>query len=234
MLQVKNLTISFPGAPAPAVNNLSFTLEAGGRLGLLGLSGSGKSLTAMALLGLLPDAATITAGAAWYTRRDGVAIDLFAQNEKAWRQLRGQEISLVFQEPLTALNPVHRVRKQLLEAVRRHCPQLTDEAARMNHLRKWLHKVELGEDQDRLLAAFPHQLSGGQRQRHVDDASGRPCRHRGRGHHPWRSPARPRLYRFWPDCLWPCGAGWAVGGSAFQVAQEISGAPRPARLAKGP
>ncbi len=165
MLQVQNLTITFPGAPAPAVNDLSFELAAGGRLGLLGLSGSGKSLTAMALLGLLPASATITQGEAWYQPLTGPAIDLLQQTETDWRRLRGKEISLVFQEPLTALNPVHRIEKQLLETVRQFCPELTTEKDRAAYVRAWLTKVELIQEHERLLNAYPHQLSGGQRQR---------------------------------------------------------------------
>ena len=164
MLKVSSLTISFPHQP-PVVNDLSFELKAGGRLGILGLSGSGKSMTAMALLGLLPPGATIDKGEAWYQPETGPAIDLLRLNEKQWRARRGQEISLVFQEPLTALNPVQRIGKQLLEAVRHLCPELKTNAARNQHILAWLSKVELPDDQQRILDAYPHQLSGGQRQR---------------------------------------------------------------------
>ncbi len=132
---------------------------------MLGLSGSGKSLTAKALLGLLPQAAKVSSGQAIYTKANGQQVDLLALNEAGWRQLRGREISLVFQEPLTALNPVQRVGKQLLEAVRNLCPELTTDRVRMEHLADWLTRVELPDEQERILGAFPHELSGGQRQR---------------------------------------------------------------------
>ncbi|TXF91621.1 ABC transporter ATP-binding protein [Neolewinella aurantiaca] len=164
MLKVSGLTISFPDQP-PAVNDLSFELEAGHRLGLLGLSGSGKSLTALALLGLLPPTARIDAGEAWYQPQDGAPLDLLRLNGKEWRKLRGREISLVFQEPLTALNPVQTTGDQLLEAARYLCPELTTAAARLQHINEWLRRVELPDDQERILLSYPHQLSGGQRQR---------------------------------------------------------------------
>ena len=164
MLQLTNLTVSFPGH-APVVEDVACGLAAGDTLGLLGLSGSGKSLTALALLGLLPPSARVDAGQALYTRADGTTVDLLQLTEKQWRKLRGREISLVFQEPLTALNPVHRVGQQLEEAVRYLCPQLTTKDARRQHLAEWLRRVELPDDQERLLRAYPHELSGGQRQR---------------------------------------------------------------------
>lgn len=165
MLEVTNLTISFPGEDAPAVDGLSFELAAGGRLGLLGLSGSGKSLTALALLGLLPASAEVVSGEAWYQPADGNAVDLLQLTEKQWRNYRSKHLSLVFQEPLTALNPVHTISAQLMEAVVRFRPELTTNADRKACLQEWLTRVELNEDQDRILQAYPHQLSGGQRQR---------------------------------------------------------------------
>ena len=164
MLKVNKLTISFPGTP-PVVDGLSFELSAGDRLGLLGLSGSGKSMTAMALLGMLPPAARIDGGQAWYRPADGPETDLLQLTEKQWRTLRGHEISLVFQEPMTALNPVQRVGDQLLEAARFLCPGLKTKKDQEQHIGEWLRRVELPDDQQRLLSAYPHQLSGGQRQR---------------------------------------------------------------------
>ncbi|MFT6000980.1 MAG: peptide/nickel transport system ATP-binding protein [Neolewinella sp.] len=165
MLKVSNLTISFPGAEAPAVDGLSFELAAGGRLGLLGLSGSGKSLTALALLGLLPASARLERGEAWYQPADGPAVDLLQLTEKQWRTYRSKHLSLIFQEPLTALNPVHTIGAQLMEAVIRFRPDFTTSKDRRTYLHDWLTRVELNEEQDRMLRAYPHQLSGGQRQR---------------------------------------------------------------------
>ncbi len=119
----------------------------------------------MSLLGLLPPGARIDGGEAWYQPEEGPEIDLLQLTEKQWRRLRGREISLVFQEPLTALNPVQRIGDQLLEAARHLCPELKTDAARQGHVRKWLLRVELPNDQERLLRSYPHQLSGGQRQR---------------------------------------------------------------------
>ena len=164
MLTVTDLTISFPPHP-PVVERLSFTLGAGERLGLLGLSGSGKSMTALALLGLLPAAAVIESGEAWYQPESGPAVNLLTLRERRWRPLRGRELSLVFQEPLTALNPTQTVGGQLREAALRLCPALKTAAQRDEHIRDWLRRVELPEDQDRILRSYPHQLSGGQRQR---------------------------------------------------------------------
>lgn len=164
ILELKALTVAFPDQP-PVVEEVSFTLSAGEKTGVLGLSGSGKSLTAAALLGLLPPTANLLGGSAVYTLADGTTTDLFKLPEAEWRKLRGREISLVFQEPLTALNPVQRVGEQLLEAVRYLCPELKTKKARTVHLKTWLTRVELPDDQDRILKAYPHELSGGQRQR---------------------------------------------------------------------
>ena len=164
LLTVTGLTVAFAGHP-PAVDDLSFTLGAGERLGLVGLSGSGKSLTAAALLGLLPPGARVTAGTAVYRPADGPPVDLLQLPERALRRLRGREISLVFQEPQTALNPVHRVGRQLTAAARSLRPDLRTPAQTEAAVRAWLDRVELGDAADRIRAAYPHQLSGGQRQR---------------------------------------------------------------------
>ncbi|MBC6993547.1 ABC transporter ATP-binding protein [Neolewinella lacunae] len=164
LLEVEQLTIAFGDAP-PVVDHLSFQLAAGDRLGLLGLSGSGKSLSALALLGMLPAGARICGGSARYHLPAGGVVDLLTAPEATLRQLRGRDLSLVFQEPLTALNPVHRIEDQLVEAVSRLHPTLGNRSAKMDSVREWLHRVELSEDQERILRAYPHELSGGQRQR---------------------------------------------------------------------
>lgn len=165
ILDVQDLTIAFGDNP-PVVDGVSFTLEAGDQLGVLGLSGSGKSMTALACLGLLPSGAKVLRGNINYYSEDGQQTNLLALSEKEWANFRAREISLVFQEPLTALNPVHRVRKQLTEAIQRLLPELTTAEARERSLRDWLTRVELpAEQHDRMLAAYPHELSGGQRQR---------------------------------------------------------------------
>ena len=164
ILTVEGLTVAFGDRP-PVVDDVSFTLAPGDRLGVLGLSGSGKSLTALALLGLLPPGARITAGSAIYRAEDGTEADLLRLDKASLRRLRGRELGLVFQEPLTALNPTTKVGQQLREAVRYLRPELKTVEARDKLLGEWLRRVELGEDGPRILAGYPHQLSGGQRQR---------------------------------------------------------------------
>ncbi|SEP56321.1 ATP-binding cassette domain-containing protein [Neolewinella agarilytica] len=165
ILDIQDLTIAFGDNP-PVVDGVTFTLEAGEQLGVLGLSGSGKSMTALACLGLLPPEAKVIRGSINYYSREGQQTNLLALSEKEWSGFRAKEISLVFQEPLTALNPVHRVRKQLTEAIQKLLPGISTTEAREHHLREWLARVELPTEQhDRILSAYPHELSGGQRQR---------------------------------------------------------------------
>ncbi len=165
ILDIQDLTIAFGDNP-PVVDGVTFTLEAGDQLGVLGLSGSGKSMTALACLGLLPVEAKVVRGSISYYSREEQQTNLLSLSEKEWVNFRAKEISLVFQEPLTALNPVHRVRKQLTEAILKMLPGVSTAEARERNLREWLARVELPADQhDRILAAYPHELSGGQRQR---------------------------------------------------------------------
>ncbi|MEM9260872.1 MAG: ATP-binding cassette domain-containing protein, partial [Bacteroidota bacterium] len=165
LITVNQLSIAFPSAP-PVVKNLSFSISTGERMGFLGLSGSGKSLTALALLGLLPAGAKVTSGTATYYPKEGAPLDLFTLTDRQWQEIRGKEIGLIFQEPLTALNPTHRIATQLLEAVEHLRPELTTNQARKEFLTNWLSRVELPKgEHKRILAAYPHELSGGQRQR---------------------------------------------------------------------
>ena len=144
------------------VDGLSFSVAEGERLGLLGLSGSGKSMTVLALLGLLPAGAEVRSGTAEFVTAAGATVDLLSLPEFVLRRLRGREISLVFQEPLTAFNPVQRVGDQLREGVRSLLPY---EENVDGVLSEWLARVELAEEQERILRSYPHELSGGQRQR---------------------------------------------------------------------
>jgi oligopeptide/dipeptide ABC transporter ATP-binding protein len=142
-----------------AVRDLSFTLAPREVLGLVGESGSGKSLTALALMGLLPPAAQAT-GEVFFS--NGTPHDLLQLPDEQMRSLRGSHIAMIFQEPMTALNPVMRVGDQIAEAVRAHT-SLTRDAA-------WSRAVEAMHDVAILDAArrardYPHQLSGGMRQR---------------------------------------------------------------------
>ena len=160
LLAVQDLrvTLHTPRGPADALRGIGFALQRGQTLGLIGESGCGKSITALALMGLLPDSAL----AAGSIRLDGR--ELLGQAEADWCRLRGNRLAMVFQEPMTALNPLHRIGQQIAEPLRLH-KGLDARAARAEALRL-LQRVQLPQAAQRL-DAYPHQLSGGQRQRVV-------------------------------------------------------------------
>jgi peptide/nickel transport system ATP-binding protein len=153
-----HLTLQTARGPADALRGVSFTLERGQTLGLIGESGSGKSLTALALMGLLPEGARVRGS----IRFDGQ--ELTTLDEPALCRLRGHRIGMVFQEPMTALNPLQPIGRQIAEPLRLH-KGLSAAAARAEALRL-LQRVQLPQAAERL-GAYPHQLSGGQRQRVV-------------------------------------------------------------------
>jgi peptide/nickel transport system ATP-binding protein len=152
------VTLTTPRGPADALRGIAFELQRGQTLGLIGESGCGKSITALALMGLLPESAR----AAGSIRLDGR--ELLGLPEDSWCQLRGNRLAMVFQEPMTALNPLHRIGHQIAEPLRLH-KGLSASAARAEALRL-LERVQLPQAAQRL-EAYPHQLSGGQRQRVV-------------------------------------------------------------------
>jgi peptide/nickel transport system ATP-binding protein len=153
-LVVRDLVVGIGGRRV--VDGVSFEVPDGARLGLIGESGSGKSLTALAILGLLPDGATATGSVSWRGR------ELLGLTDRELSTLRGDEIGIVFQEPRTALNPIRTVGRQIAESIRIHeglgrreaAARAIAEAAR----------VAL-PDPERIVSRYPHQLSGGQRQR---------------------------------------------------------------------
>ncbi len=157
-LQDLRVTLPTPRGPAEALRGISFSLQRGQTLGLIGESGCGKSLTALALMGLLPEAAQVSGS----LRLDGR--ELLGLPEDGWCALRGNRLAMVFQEPMTALNPLHSVGRQIAEPLRLH-QGLDAGAARAEALRL-LQRVQLPQAARRL-DAYPHQLSGGQRQRVV-------------------------------------------------------------------
>ncbi len=162
LLAVNNLSISFAGRPA--VDNISFHICPGETLGLVGESGSGKSATSLAVLRLLPPAAHIT-GSITFACDPAPAppLDLLHLPEHSIRRLRGHDIAMIFQEPMTAFNPVMPVGKQIAEAITAHHSHLSRHAIRERVLAA-MHEVALPHPEKRL-NDYPHQFSGGQRQR---------------------------------------------------------------------
>ncbi len=160
LLEVRDLHVTLRTAQGelPALRGVSFALEAGQTLGLIGESGCGKSLTALALMGLLPEGAQVRGS----IRLEGQ--ELTTLPESALCRLRGHRMGMVFQEPMSALNPLHPVGRQIAEPLRLH-KGLSAAAARAEALRL-LERVQLPQARERL-DAYPHQLSGGQRQRVV-------------------------------------------------------------------
>jgi len=158
LLEVDHLRVTLNTArgPALALRGVSFSLERGQTLGLVGESGSGKSMLALALMGLLPDDAQVSGS----IRFDGQ--QLVGLPDDAMGALRGRRLAMVFQEPMTALNPVHTVGRQIAESLRlHHGLRAAPAQAQALHL---LERVRLPQAAARL-HAYPHQLSGGQRQR---------------------------------------------------------------------
>ncbi|MEU8488288.1 ABC transporter ATP-binding protein [Streptomyces sp. NPDC048641] len=155
LLDVRDLTIRTSDGRA-LVSDLSFCVDRGERLGLIGESGSGKSLTTLAVLGLLPDGMTATGS----VELDGTQI--VGASEKRLVGIRGSAAAIVFQEPLTALDPLMRVGRQLAEPLRRR-RGLKGDALR-KAVTEALEQVRLPEP-GRIARAFPHEISGGQRQR---------------------------------------------------------------------
>jgi microcin C transport system ATP-binding protein len=163
LLEVRDLSVTFGGwrgaPPVEAVKRISFTLDRGETLALVGESGSGKSVTALSILQLLPYPA------AFHTTESSVRFageEMVGAAPSRLREMRGNRIAMVFQEPMTSLNPLHTLEKQVAETLLIH-KHMGPATARARTL-ELLHLVGLGDAEDRL-DAYPHQLSGGQRQR---------------------------------------------------------------------
>ena len=156
---IKDLKIALPrgGERAYAVDGVSFDLNPGEIVCVVGESGSGKSMCAHALMGLLPDSVTTEAGTILFEGRNIVPLD-----EDGWRDLRGRRIAMVFQEPMTALNPLMRIGDQMAEMFEAH--GLLSPRQRRDKSLDLAREVGLPDPQ-RIVRAYPHQLSGGQRQR---------------------------------------------------------------------
>lgn len=161
LLEVRNLRVDFPTRRGTlvAVDDVSFEIKAGEVLGVVGESGAGKSLTGAAIIGLLEPPGRISGGE---VRLAGKRIENLAQEQI--RQIRGREIGMVFQDPLTSLNPLFRVGEQLIETLQTHA-DLDEKSARKQAI-DWLAEVGIPSPEVRI-DQYPHQFSGGMRQRVV-------------------------------------------------------------------
>ncbi|WP_455808765.1 ABC transporter ATP-binding protein [Pseudomonas koreensis] len=157
VLSISDLTVRFAGAPANVVDGVSFSVKRGKTLAIVGESGCGKSVTSMGMMGLLPTTAKVDAS-------DSLLIDeaLLGMSEERLLDVRGNRMAMIFQEPMTSLNPVFTIGEQIAESVMRH-QGLSDKAARQRAL-DMLEKVRVPDARQRL-DAYPHELSGGMRQR---------------------------------------------------------------------
>jgi microcin C transport system ATP-binding protein len=155
LIEIRDLSVSFSGNTV--VKNLSLDIPAGECLALVGESGSGKSVTAHSILQLLPQAGTVSTGSIRYRGQE-----LLGANGKVLREIRGNQIAMIFQEPMTSLNPLHTVSKQIGETLLLH-KGMTGRAAQKRIL-ELLELVGIQNAKKRL-KAYPHELSGGQRQR---------------------------------------------------------------------
>jgi peptide/nickel transport system ATP-binding protein len=174
LLEVRDLQVDF--GTTEAVRGISFQLDEGEVLGLVGESGSGKSATALAILGLLGHAARVKGKILWNVETESTAernegkrggsrdrIDLLSQPAQLLRQLRGRQIAMIFQEPMTALNPVMTIGRQVAECVEAHSPLFSGREAKRKAIAA-LEEVAIPEA-SRRYSDYPHQFSGGQRQR---------------------------------------------------------------------
>src|SRR5215510_12641392 len=160
LLDVRDLSVAFrqAGNETLAVDRVSFDIAKGETVALVGESGSGKSVTALSVLKLLPyPAASHPSGQIWFGGKD-----LLSLSEKELRRVRGNKITMIFQEPMTSLNPLHTIERQVGEILSIH-QGMGERQARARTL-ELLNEVGIREPEKRL-DAFPHQLSGGQRQR---------------------------------------------------------------------
>ena len=159
LVDVRDLSVAFGEGDAPerVVKNVSFNISKGETVALVGESGSGKTVSALSIIRLLPPSASHPSGEIWFEGKN-----LLAADERVMRGIRGDKISIIFQEPMTTLNPLHTIEKQVGEIIKLH-QGLSDEATRAKVI-ALLTKVGIREPQKRL-SAYPHELSGGQRQR---------------------------------------------------------------------
>lgn len=163
LLEIDQLSISFGKGEnkTKAVKNLSYTVKAGSTIGIVGESGSGKSITSLSIIGLLEKQANVESGSINFSV-DGKTTNLLTLNEKEIRKYRGKEIAMIFQEPMTSLNPVIKCGEQVSEAIRLH--QGVDKKLARQKVIEWFKEVQLPRP-EQIYDAYPHQISGGQKQR---------------------------------------------------------------------
>ena len=160
LLEVRDLSVAFhqPSGTSTAVDHVSFSIRRGECVALVGESGSGKSVSALSILKLLPyPTASHPSGSIMFNGRE-----LLTRSEREMREIRGNDISIIFQEPMTSLNPLHTIESQIGEILQLHNP-VSSQMARARTL-ELLRQVGIADPETRL-ASYPHQLSGGQRQR---------------------------------------------------------------------
>ncbi len=165
LLEFKNLVTEFhtEGKVVTAVNNISFILKKGETIGIVGESGSGKSVTSLSAMRLVPSPpGKIAGGEILFHKKDGDIVDFLKISEKEMRQYRGNEIAMIFQEPMTSLNPVFTCGDQVMEAIMLHQSISQSEAKELTI--KLFEEVQL-PDPERIFSTYPHQISGGQKQR---------------------------------------------------------------------
>ena len=158
ILEVKGLSVAFDGRTV--VDDVNFTLQRGHTLGIVGESGSGKSVSTMALMGLLPKQAVVTGSA----RLDGT--ELLSLDEEGFRSIRGKRISMIFQEPMTSLNPVQKCGDQVVEMMKAHA----NSESRVQNSELKARTIELFKEvllprPEKIFNSYPHEISGGQKQR---------------------------------------------------------------------
>jgi peptide/nickel transport system ATP-binding protein len=165
LLDVRNLTICFDadGKPRPVVNDISFWLDESETLAIVGESGSGKTVTALTILRLIPEPpGKILSGEIFFKSKEGKKPDLLKLDETSLQKIRGRSISMVFQEPMTSLNPVFTCGNQVAESLRCHLGMTKKEAR--NRVLELFGEVKLPQPAE-AFNAYPHELSGGQKQR---------------------------------------------------------------------
>jgi peptide/nickel transport system ATP-binding protein len=164
LLEVKNLAVDFrtEDDTVRAVDGISYTLNKGESLGIVGESGSGKTVSSLALMRLIPRVGTIASGELLFNSRTKGMVDVTKLSEKDMRNFRGNEIAMVFQEPMTSLNPVYTCGNQVMEAIMLH--QKVSKNESRNRAIELFKQVKLPRP-EHIIDSYPHQLSGGQKQR---------------------------------------------------------------------